>query len=106
MSVFHLLQVKSIQRWYTFGDRSWCRLVLLWCVSMSEIVEVGIGLLGNLVEASEINTESKRAVFLPNKRTSAPWGECDGQINPAAMFSSMNLHRVASSSWDQEYIRL
>jgi len=44
--------------------------------------------------------------FFQIKRTGAPWGERDGQINPVARFSSMNLHRVASSSWDKEYIGL
>jgi len=38
------------------------------------------------------------------KRTSAPWGEWEGWINPVARFSSMNLLRVASSSWTRSIL--
>jgi len=43
-----------------------------------------------LVEALEINTESKRCLLL-NKEDWCSMGEQDGWINPIARFSSMNL---------------
>jgi len=51
------------------------------------------------------STQSPREpYFFQIKRTGAPWEEQEGQINPLARFLSMNLCRVASSSWDKEYI--
>ena len=58
--------------------------------------------LGNSVKALEVNTKSMRAVFFLDEETGAPWGEWDGQMNTVARFSSMNLHRATSSSWDKE----
>jgi len=51
----------------------------------------GISFLGNLVEALEVDTKSKRAIFLPNKEDQCSMGEWDGWINPVARFSSRKL---------------
>jgi len=49
------------------------------------------------------STQSRREPsFFRMKRTGAPWGDREGRMNPVARFSSMNLRRAASSSWDNE----
>jgi len=50
---------------------------------------------------SEVNAKSKRASFFWMKELE-PHGGVRGMMNPVARFSSMNLCRAASSSWDKE----
>jgi len=59
-------------------------------------------LLGNLVEGLGSHASRREPSFFRMKRTGAPWGEREGRMNPVVRFSSMNLRRAASSSWDKE----
>jgi len=69
------LQVKSIQGGIMPEINLGVDSCLSWCIQevRNEWKWISV-FLGNLVEASEINTESKRAVFLPNKEDRCSMG--------------------------------
>jgi len=46
----------------------------------------------------------KESSFFQIKRAGAPWGEQEGWINTVTRFSSMKLHRAASSSWKRSIL--
>jgi len=65
---------------------------------------VDIGLSWRSIEASEVNAKLKRAIFFPNEEDWGSMGRPRRSDETCARFSSMNLRRAASSSWDKEWI--
>src|SRR5882724_5459564 len=84
------------------GDRFWCKLVPF-ASRRSEMSRSGYrSFLEIRLSPLKLTQSRSEPYFLWIMRTGAPWGECEGWINPVARFSLMNLHRATSSSWDKE----
>jgi len=55
-----------------------------------------------LVEALEVDTESKRAIFLPNEEDWSSMGRLRGTDEPCSKILINELMQTTSSSWDRE----